>query len=513
MLISHAHQDHLDFRSLRRIGRHTRIVAPRGCGSILRRHGFRRVDEVEVGQTVRIGTLEVRAIPADHPTKRMPFGGESLSVGYAIDGEQRIVFLGDTDLFEEMAHLGSGLDVALVPVWGWGPTLGAGHLDPERAARAMQMLRPRIAIPIHWGTFAPWNFAPGDPLTCPGPDPSSRGKSHAWRRMWRSVCWHPAKRQRWAHTLMQAGARLIDAAPSEREGTPMSAGNAPASRARRWLVPGLLILATFLGFLSIIARWADQQALDTNQWVDTSTKLLENEEVRNTLAAYLVDELYTNVDVAAELRARLPPELQALSGPAAAGLRDVSYTVARRALESPRVQTLWEEANRRAHQRFIQIVKDEGTENVATTGGDVTIDLRGLLLQVAQQVGLSGKRIESIPPESAQLVVMSSDELSAIQTAADLLDKGALAITILTLLLFAVAVYLARGRRREALRGVAIGFIIAGLLALVVRAIAGDIVVDELAKTASIEPAAQDIWNIGTALLARPRGRPSSTAS
>ena len=273
------------------------------------------------------------------------------------------------------------------------------------------------------------------------------------------------------------------------------------SRARRTWVVVILVLATFLGFLSILARWADQQALDTNQWVDTSTEMLENEEIRHTLAAYLVDELYANVDVSAELQARLPPELQALAGPAAAGLRDASYSVARRALESPRVQTLWEEANRRAHQRFIQVVKDEGTENVSTAGGDVTIDLRGLLIQVAQQVGLSGKRIQSLPPETGQLVVMSSDELSAIQTAADLLDKGALAITILALLLFALAVFLAGGRRRETLRGVAIGFIVAGLLALVVRAIAGDIVVSELAKTASIEPAAQDIWDIGTALL------------
>jgi uncharacterized membrane protein len=273
------------------------------------------------------------------------------------------------------------------------------------------------------------------------------------------------------------------------------------SRARRLTVTGILIFATLLAFLSILARWADQQALDTDQWTDTSTKLLENEEIRNTLATYLVDELYTNVDVAAELRQRLPPELQALAGPAAAGLRDASYTVARRALESPRVQTLWEEANRRAHQRFIQIVKDEGGENVSTAGGDVTIDLRALLTQVAQQVGLSGKRIQSIPPDSGQLVVMSSDELSAVQTGADLLDKGAIAITILAVLLFALAVFLARDRRRETLRSVSVGFIVAGLLALVVRAIAGDAVVNELAKTAAIEPAARDIWDIATELL------------
>ena len=99
------------------------------------------------------------------------------------------------------------------------------------------------------------------------------------------------------------------------------------SRARRTWVIVILVLATFLGFLSILARWADQQALDTDQWVDTSTQLLENKEVRDTLAAYLVDELYTNVDVATELQQRLPPELRALAGPAAAGLRDASYAV------------------------------------------------------------------------------------------------------------------------------------------------------------------------------------------
>jgi uncharacterized membrane protein len=281
----------------------------------------------------------------------------------------------------------------------------------------------------------------------------------------------------------------------------MSAGNAPASRARRWLVPGLLILATLLGFLSIMARWADQQALDTNEWTDTSTKLLENEEIRNTLSAYLVDQLYSNVDVAAELRQRLPPELRPLAGPAAGGLRDVSDRVARRALASPKVQTLWEEANRATHQQFIDVVEDKGNTDVTTAGGNVTIDLQALLREVATRVGLGAKLVDKLPPDSAQLTVLKSDQLGAVQTSADLLNKGAIAITILALLLFALAVFLARDRRREALRGVSIGFIFAGLLALVVRAIAGGAVVDELAKTAAIEPAAQDIWNIGTSLL------------
>src|SRR4051794_5358190 len=243
------------------------------------------------------------------------------------------------------------------------------------------------------------------------------------------------------------------------------------SRSRRLWVTGILILATLLGFLSILSRWADQQALDTNKWVDTSSKLLEDEEIRNTLSAYLVDQLYANVDVAAELRTRLPPELQPLAGPAAGGLRDVSDRVARRALESAQVQTLWEQANRTAHEQFIAVVKDKGNADVSTNGGNVTIDLQALLQQVAQRVGLGAKLVDKLPPESAQLVGLKSDELGAIQTGANLLDKGAIAITILTLLLFALAVYLAEGSRREVLRAVSIGFIVAGLLALVVRSI------------------------------------------
>jgi uncharacterized membrane protein len=213
-----------------------------------------------------------------------------------------------------------------------------------------------------------------------------------------------------------------------------------------------------------------------------------------------VDQLYANVDVAAELRQILPPELKALAGPASGGLREASDRIARRALATPRVQTLWEQANRNAHQKFIDVVEGGGDSNVSTAGGNVTIDLGTIVQQVAVRVGLASLA-EKVPPDAGQLTVLRSDQLDVVQTGADLLDKGAIAITILAVLLFALAVFLARDRRREALRGVAIGFVVAGLLALVVRAIAGDAVVNELASTASIEPAAQDIWNIGTGLL------------
>jgi L-ascorbate metabolism protein UlaG (beta-lactamase superfamily) len=156
VLISHAHRDHLDFASLRRVGRTTHVVAPRGLGSLLGRRGFTDVHEMDVGDTHRIGAVDIAATFAAHAGDRPPFGAVAPALGYAVLGSRRLWFAGDTDLFPEMAELVPGLDVALLPIWGWGPTLGRGaHLDPERAADALALLRPKVAVPIHWGTYAP----------------------------------------------------------------------------------------------------------------------------------------------------------------------------------------------------------------------------------------------------------------------------------------------------------------------------------------------------------------------
>jgi L-ascorbate metabolism protein UlaG (beta-lactamase superfamily) len=151
-LISHGHRDHLDLRSLAAIGRGTTVVVPRGIGWLLRRRGFERVEEVEAGDELRIGTLAVRATPALHGGRGLRGGG---AVGYTIRGSASVYFAGDTDLFDGLETIGhGGLDVALLPVWGWGPRVGSGHLDPERAAEAARLLRPRVAVPVHWGTYA-----------------------------------------------------------------------------------------------------------------------------------------------------------------------------------------------------------------------------------------------------------------------------------------------------------------------------------------------------------------------
>lgn len=158
VLISHAHLDHLHLPSLRSIRPDARCVTPLGTGRLLRAAGFTDVTEVRVGDTVHLDGSLVTAdvVPAAHKHGRGPHSRVSAPpVGYVIGGEgRRVYFPGDTDLFDEMAGL-RDIDVALLPIWGWGSTLGVGHLDPTRAASATELIRPGIVVPIHWGTYAP----------------------------------------------------------------------------------------------------------------------------------------------------------------------------------------------------------------------------------------------------------------------------------------------------------------------------------------------------------------------
>jgi L-ascorbate metabolism protein UlaG (beta-lactamase superfamily) len=154
VLVSHAHYDHLDLPSLEKLGKKLPIVLPRPLGGLLRKKRFESVLEVTRGESVRIGELEVRAVPAEHDGGRGPFGISAEPVGFVVSGTKSVYFAGDTDLFDGMAELGP-VDVALLPIWGWGPGLGKGHLDPKRAAEAAALLRPGVVVPIHWGTYFP----------------------------------------------------------------------------------------------------------------------------------------------------------------------------------------------------------------------------------------------------------------------------------------------------------------------------------------------------------------------
>ena len=167
VLISHAHHDHLDLRSLRRVPRGVPVIAPRGSAQVIRRWTRHEVTEVAVGTSVKVGAVDVLATPAAHDGRRLPVGPRLPAVGFLVGGTTRVAFFGDTDIFDGMRDFAGGLDVALLPVWGWGPRVGPGHMDPERAARAAALLVPRIAVPIHWGTLAGprvwWRDDPGMP--------------------------------------------------------------------------------------------------------------------------------------------------------------------------------------------------------------------------------------------------------------------------------------------------------------------------------------------------------------
>ncbi|MCB0123992.1 MAG: MBL fold metallo-hydrolase [Caldilineaceae bacterium] len=177
VLLSHMHHDHLHIPSLELVGRQTRIIAPAGTAAFLRRKGFRHVTELVVGQRTWVGAVSIEATYAVHAGRRPPFGPTADCIGFLIDGAYRVYFAGDTDLFPDMEQVGSELDLALLPVWGWGPTLGTGHMDPARAAEALTLLQPRMAIPIHWGTLHPLGMGWWQPnfLT----SPPERFREHA----------------------------------------------------------------------------------------------------------------------------------------------------------------------------------------------------------------------------------------------------------------------------------------------------------------------------------------------
>jgi L-ascorbate metabolism protein UlaG (beta-lactamase superfamily) len=155
VLISHLHHDHLDLASLRMLGEDVPLIVPAGAGGWLRRRGFAAVTELGVGGVAKIGTLAVTAVQARHDGHR-PGAPRAAPLGYLVNGGRAVYFAGDTELFAEMAYLSRAqLDVALLPVAGWGSKLGPGHMDSLDAARAAQLIQPRVAIPVHWGTLLP----------------------------------------------------------------------------------------------------------------------------------------------------------------------------------------------------------------------------------------------------------------------------------------------------------------------------------------------------------------------
>ncbi len=286
-------------------------------------------------------------------------------------------------------------------------------------------------------------------------------------------------------------------------GSPAQGSLGPANpHPYRWLVRSLIGVATVLGIVAIFAVWANRQLLDNGYWKSTNTKLIESPPIREAVSGYLTEQLYANVDVAGELKKELPSELQPLASPAAGALKDVVQKGINLLLERPEVQELWSKANGVAHAEFVRLIENKGKVVKLPGGGEVVLDLRPMLGEVAEKVGAPASLVEKIPPKVAQLRIVKSEQLKTMQDVVNLLRSLALVLPLLVVAMFALAIYLARGRRRQTLIEVGAAFVGAGLAVVVVRGIAGSKVVDSLATTEAVRPAAQAAWSIGTSVLA-----------
>jgi uncharacterized membrane protein YozB (DUF420 family) len=272
------------------------------------------------------------------------------------------------------------------------------------------------------------------------------------------------------------------------------------SRGRRRTVKALVVLGSLFAFLSVFSIWIERQALNTDDWVHTSGRLLQNATIRAAVGDYLVDQLYENVDVETELKEILPGDTKDLAGPVSGGLRQVAGQGAEKVLETSTAQSLWEDANRSAHEQLKAVLEDK-KEAVSTSEGNVSLNLGSLITNLAGQIGLGKSLAEKLPPDAGQIQILQSDELKTAQNIAVAIKGLALVLSILTFLVFGLAIYLSRNSRWVTVLFSGIGLIVAGFAVIVARHVAGGIVVDQLVKQESVKPAGEAAWSIGTSLM------------
>ena len=277
-------------------------------------------------------------------------------------------------------------------------------------------------------------------------------------------------------------------------------GDPPENR-HRIKVRILVVVASIFAFLAIFTSWVDRQALDTDEWVDTSGRLLENETISDAVAVYAVDELYANVDVAGLLEEKLPDDLKGLAGPVSGGVRAGGTNLAERAFQTPRVQNSWKEANRTAHEQLLAILEDK-SDAISTNDGKVILDLRPIVEQIADRIGVGEQVDERLPEDAGELEIADEEQLKSAQTVTKLVKGSAWFFSLGSLALFGLALYLYRGRRWMVMLGYGIGLVAAGLAAIALRSVAEGFVVDELARTEDVRPAVEQAWTISTSLLA-----------
>ena len=263
----------------------------------------------------------------------------------------------------------------------------------------------------------------------------------------------------------------------------------------------LTVVAILLALVGMVAFYVEHTALDEDGFETISRNMIENDEIRTQVAAKSVDTLFENVDVEAAIAERLPPAQQGLA-PVLAGLaRSGADRAADAALERPRVQTVWVETTTATQRQLVRLLDDD-TTFIQTEGGAVVLDLRPIVIELGDQVAVIGRVAERLPESSGRIAIIEESQLETAQTITKLLRTVADWMWLVALAVAALAVWLARGRRRLELRAIALGLLVVGVLLLAVRRFAGNYLVDELAQDDAVKPAAHDAWNILTQVLA-----------
>jgi hypothetical protein len=270
---------------------------------------------------------------------------------------------------------------------------------------------------------------------------------------------------------------------------------------RSWVPWVLIVVATVIALVAALNIWVKRQALDTDNWTNSSAQLLQNSQIRGALSVYLVNQIYQNVDVTKELEQRLPPRAKGVAAPLAAALQGTLVNGIDALLARPRVQKLWKEANRRAHQLFIDVLNGKHGLLVST-GGNVVLNLRPILEQLSAQTGLGSRVLAQLPPDAGQITIMKGNQLQTARRGVKVVKVLSYFLFFLVLALFAAAIWIARqGKRRGVLMGAGFGLLAVGLLILVIRRFGGEYLVNALTTNQDDRGAVSAAWAIGTNLL------------
>ncbi len=268
---------------------------------------------------------------------------------------------------------------------------------------------------------------------------------------------------------------------------------------RTWVPWAIVVLAAVIALVASLNVWVKRQALSTDNWTNASSQLLENDKIRSALSVYLVNQLYENVNVSQELQQRLPPPVKPLAPQIALGLQQVAIRATDTLLGRPRVQQLWREANRRAHQRFIAVL-DGKHSALQTENGNVVLNLQPILQQLEQQTGIGSRLKGKLPSDAGKITVMKGNQLDTARKTVKVIRVMSYFLLFLVIALYGLAMYLSRDRRKILL-GAGVSILLVGLLVLVVRRFAGDYLVDQLTNNPNAKSAVSATWAIGTELL------------